>query len=181
MADFDGDGDNDLFACFGSGVANRIYFNEQDGTLQESPHQYGVSAGGPPAAGDIDHDGDLDVVVPCGMANEVWLNDGSGHFTVTEQEFESLNSYCVKLVDLDADGDLDAIFGNNGPNSIWFNDGQGRFENVQWLGSERAKELTKSIGAADLNGDDLIDFFVAITGHPDRIYLQQSHSGRQVP
>ena len=80
----------------------------------------------------------------------------------------------VRLVDLDGDGDLDLIAVGSGPttsakrNKVFFNDGNGNFtDSGQVLGTEDSYGLS----TGDIDGDGDIDFIVANSGQPDRVYL----------
>jgi hypothetical protein len=86
-ADYDNDGDLDLFVGFKDGVANRLYRNDA-GTFVEVGGQAGVpdlTDTRAAAWGDPNADGRLDLYVGftrrSGVANKLYRNDGSGRFT----------------------------------------------------------------------------------------------------
>lgn len=120
-ADYDGDGDLDLFVANAglTGQPNRLYRNDgttfvqiTTGPVAEDVHRTFGSAWG-----DVDNDGDLDLAVANRNAPEVlYLNDGHGGFTATPFGLAADGwSLGVTLVDDDGDGDLDLFVANGGP------------------------------------------------------------------
>jgi len=131
-ADFDNDGDQDLFHCGGGGEIDRLYWNQGDGTFVESSNWW-VDAQGMPvtpdqhvaggiACGDYDDDGWIDFfAVSLGPANTLALgdhrlfhNNGDGTFTdVAAQAGVNFSSVLLPdgttptWCDYDLDGDLD--------------------------------------------------------------------------
>ena len=122
-ADFDGDGDLDLFIV--SGGEDSLWLNDGQGNFTRSPQKLDALVSWCGVAGDLDGDGDLDVIVGNmgGQPKSVWLNDGQGHFTRHPQWLGHAPTFDMALVDLDRDGDLDLVSGDSAgsPVTIWMN------------------------------------------------------------
>ena len=126
-ADFDGDGDTDLFIA-NDKTPNLIFSNDGDGTFTEIGLRAGVAynaqgqeeAGMGVAAGDYDFDGDVDLYVTHFFreSNTFYRNDAKGHFEdVTRQiglELPTLSmlGWGTGFFDHDNDGDLDLFVAN---------------------------------------------------------------------
>ena len=164
VADFDGDGDVDLWQANLNPYPDRLFFNDGKGNFTEQDQELT----GPDERAwavltvDIDADGDIDVLTSTAyrQPNSLWINDGQGRFERSDQLLSKLDpSNGFAAGDVDGDGDVDlfeAITG--GPDRIWYNDGEGRF-------SDRGKRLTPFHGEHslledfDMDGD--LDAFVA--------------------
>ncbi len=148
-ADFDNDGDQDLFVIGGSGGVDRLYINDGTGHFSEQGASAGVARthqGTGAAAGDYDNDGDLDLYVtslgPPGTRQPGWnvlyRNNGSGGFTdvsaaagVTIGDAFQGDTFSAAFGDYDLDGDLDlAVAGWLGGSRLLRNNGDGTFADV---------------------------------------------------
>lgn len=79
IADFNGDGNNDIFATNAGGGANALFINNGDGTFTDVADAMGVAftdeQAGAAVAGDIDNDGDIDLYITnVGFAPELDLS-----------------------------------------------------------------------------------------------------------
>ncbi len=167
-ADYDGDGDLDLFVGF-RGVANRLYRND-GGSFVDVAASAGVAdpiETRAAAWGDYDADGDPDLYVGFANApatpNRIYRND-VGRFTdVAPRLGVDLRgqSRQAAWIDYDGDGDLDlfAAF-RDVPNRLYRND-TARLSDVSR--DARVDDARKTVGAtwwdADEDGD--LDLFVA--------------------
>jgi hypothetical protein len=167
-ADFDGDGDLDLFVGF-RGFADRLYRNDK-GVFTDVAESVGLKdtiETRAAAWGDYDADGDPDLYVGFAnaptQANKIYRND-AGRFTDVARELGiDLRgvSRQAAWVDYDGDGDLDffAAF-RDVPNRLFRNDA-GRFADVSK--ESRIDDPRKTVGAAwwDADEDGDLDLFVA--------------------
>jgi len=133
-ADFDGDGDMDLFLGTRSipgayGISPEQYILENDGSgsfLPLTPDRLGAlnKAGMVTDAQWFDHDldGDPDlVVVGTWMNVSVFRNDQGSFTDITSDAGLGENSgwwNCIECADLDMDGDMDLVAGNHGLNTM---------------------------------------------------------------
>ena len=125
VADFDDDGDHDIFmpAIWGSG--HRFYIQDASGGFSDQTASAGLTGGYPRSAGvlrgDFNGDGALDLLVldscQTGSRSRLYLNTGDGRF----HDHSSLadTALCTNGVvnvgdvgDLDNDGDLDILLAN---------------------------------------------------------------------
>ncbi|HEX6314902.1 MAG TPA: FG-GAP-like repeat-containing protein [Gemmatimonadaceae bacterium] len=169
FADFDGDGDVDLYVGF-NGAANRLYRNDA-GVFTDVGGTAGVAdarATRSAAWGDYDSDGDPDLLL--GFAPgpapvfKLYRND-QGRFTdVTAAAGLTRDSAAVRQfswVDTDSDGDLDLFIAlRDRPNVMYRNDG-GRFVDV--AASAGLADTRRSVGALwfDYEEDGDLDLYVA--------------------
>ncbi|MCC7055703.1 MAG: CRTAC1 family protein [Gemmatimonadaceae bacterium] len=168
-ADYDGDGDLDLYVGFG-GAPNRLYRNDA-GTLVEVGARAGLAiARGTRAAAwaDYDGDGDPDLLVGYapGPASVVALyrNDAGTFADVTAAAGVGLATGGVRqpsFIDFDGDGDLDLSIAFRDRANALFRNERGTFHEM--ADSVGLADPRKSVGAlwldADEDGD--LDFLVA--------------------
>ncbi|MEL6844864.1 MAG: VCBS repeat-containing protein, partial [Bacteroidota bacterium] len=131
-ADYDNDGDLDLYVTNASNQSNFFYENNGDGTFTrnnsaliatEQGHSFGSSWF------DADNDGDLDLYVTNdnGNQNRLYMNNGGGNFTIPTDIYpneDEENSAATAVADFDNDGDMDIFVANNNnrPNTIYINE-----------------------------------------------------------
>jgi hypothetical protein len=121
FADFDADGDLDLFipapGKAGDAARPRLYRNENDGTFRNVLEEAGDLAAIPGGSfsavwGDVMNDGSLDLFVCFASgSSRLYAGDGAGRFRDLTEETAGLDglapAYGAALADLDEDGDLD--------------------------------------------------------------------------
>lgn len=169
-ADYDADGDPDLFVGF-NGAPNRLYRNDK-GVLVDVAGEAGLADRRPTRAaawGDYDADGDPDLLVgyapaPNDIVLRLYRNTGGRFTDVTIASGVVAGTGAVRQpvwIDVDADGDLDLFVAmRDRPNVMLINRG-GRFENAAArLG---LADPRKSVGAVwlDYDQDGDLDLYVA--------------------
>ncbi|HEV2985340.1 MAG TPA: VCBS repeat-containing protein, partial [Vicinamibacterales bacterium] len=139
-ADFDNDGDLDLFVGFKADVPNRLYRND-GGMFRDVAVDLGLADSADTRAaawGDFNADGHLDLYVgftrKSGWRNKLYRNDGNGRrFTEVGREFGldvMGETRQVSWVDFDNDGRVDLFVAfRDAPNMLFHNEGD-RFVDV---------------------------------------------------
>ncbi|MFN8547141.1 MAG: FG-GAP-like repeat-containing protein [Candidatus Eisenbacteria bacterium] len=182
-ADYDDDGDQDLF--IGSGPANGTVIPDYlfRNLLSETGHAGFARILDPPIGTDgqdgqvwnwidYDNDGDLDAyltnyagVSGTGMANRLYRQESDGSFTaITGQTIvtDADVSLASTWNDFDNDGDLDCFVATDGPNPdrLYENNGNGTFTSVTTTPLTSTAFATRSATAGDYDNDGDVDLFV---------------------
>lgn len=169
FADYDGDGDPDLFVGF-DGKPNRLYRNDK-GTFIDVAAAAGVVDSRPTRAaawGDFDSDGDPDLILgftPLKNASVLKLyRNTAGTFTDTTSDVGlSAPTGAVRQpawIDFDADGDLDLFIGyRDRANALYRNDA-GKFSDV--APSIGLADARRTVGAVWFDFDEDGDLDVAV-------------------
>lgn len=168
-ADFDGDGDLDLFVGF-RGQMSRLYRND-NGTFVDVAAEVGLSEGDEvrvAAWGDYNGDGYPDLFVGYARGarapNRLYRNDGGKRFVDVGRSLgvdQWGTTRQAAFIDYDGDGDVDLFVAyRDRPNSLFRNDG-GRFTDV--AAAVGIADPRKTVGAVwfDMDGDGDLDLFVA--------------------
>lgn len=117
MADFDGDGRNDLLTTVGTGSsATDLAIYDWDGTdFIKKPIDNNINLG-PIQVGDLEGDGDADIAIIDKFSPNspvILVNDGTGNFTARAVLTNSiLSNSSLDFADLDGDGDMDVLASN---------------------------------------------------------------------
>ena len=168
-ADYDADGDPDLFVGF-NGARNRLYRNDA-GVMRDVTGVAGLAdtrATRAAAWGDYDADGDPDLLLGYAPGPETVLRlyrNTGGRFTdITFATGLSTAAGAVRQpawIDFDADGDLDLFVAfRDRPNAL-FRNTRGRFQDV--APSIGLADVRRSVGALwlDYDQDGDLDLYVA--------------------
>lgn len=175
LADFDGDGDNDVVSI-SAYYGIDIYTNDGNGTFTldsiystcSSCDFYGVHAV------DVDGDADIDIIaMPFYTSSNltVLINNGAGVFSVTSFT-SSTATYNGEVGDIDNDNDVDIILphatGSTG--QVFVNNGSGSFTLNQSVSNLRGRDAA----LGDLNGDGYLDIFSTSPSIGNLVFLNDS-------
>ena len=169
-ADFDNDGDLDLFVGFKADLPNRLYRNDGGHFVEVGAnHKIADLADTRAAAwGDFNSDGNLDLYVgfsrKSGAANKLYRNDGHGKFVDVAKDLGvdvKGETRQVCWVDFDNDGRVDLFVAfRDAPNMLFQNEGNRFVDIAKDLGVDDPR---KTVGAVwfDFNNDGRLDVFTA--------------------
>lgn len=193
VADFDGDGYDDVFMGNAglnapSAGQNRLLINDTSGAFKEAtagsvPNRDDDTIGIAPI--DFDGDGDLDVFVAnFGTAHRLLVNDGKGGFTDGSDTFlppKVTYGTSVAVADFDQDGYADVFIGSEGAPSA-SRPPQGE-QNALFLGSQggtfsdasatlpQLVDTTFGLVSLDANGDGAPDIAISNLRGLQGLYL----------
>jgi hypothetical protein len=200
VADVDGDGLDDLYACGAKGQAGQLLIQQKDGTFRSiDTALFNKDAG----CEDVDaiffdangdHHPDLYVVSGGNeysgnnnfLLDRLYLNDGKGHFSKSENSLPPIfeNKSCVAVADVDRDGDEDIFVGTLAnaraygvPQTSYLltNDGKGNFS-VANSGTIQLSTigLVTCAEFADVNKDGWQDLLVTGEWMPLTIFINKN-------
>ena len=172
-ADFDNDGDVDLFApndqTRGDGARNWLLLNDGDGGFTDAAAAAGVDtnpagAAYVPRGGqavDFDENGYVDLL----FGSRLLLNDGDGTFSdgSIAANVPVIADEGLKLIDVDLDGDFDLIHHDGALTRLFRNVG-GMFDGGEVLDAPQVPSTGLGLNACDINGDGFEDVIVARNG-----------------
>jgi hypothetical protein len=169
-ADFDNDGDLDLFVGFKKDLPNRLYRND-GGTFVEVGANLKVNDLPDTRAaawGDFNSDGNLDLYVGftrrSDVANKLYHNDGHGKFVDVAKDLGvdvKGETRQISWIDFDNDGRVDLFVAfRDAPNMLFHNEGNRFVDVAKDMGVDDPR---KTVGAVwfDYNQDGRLDVFTA--------------------
>ena len=198
-ADYDDDGDVDLYVVGGNTEPNHLYQDQGDGTYDEVAASVGLDLihwGSGPAFGDIDGDGDLDLFIGAVEGDPINLFenriDQDGMFVdITANSgivITALNTVGGTFFDYDRDGYLDLFlthWGNpyyqgDDTETVWRNNGDSTFTNLSIESGiaatqvENNEDYSYSPNFSDIDGDGDSDLLMSSDFNDSQVYLNNS-------
>jgi len=181
-ADYDNDGDMDLFIGNQSGSPTGILYRNDGGSFTDVSTASGLETylytwGAD--WGDFDNDGDLDLYLANSNAgNQCFVNNGDGTFN----EFASFlgiadpsSSFSCGWADFDNDGDLDLYVANanSSVDRLYRNDGATFTDVADSVGTNDTRH-SNSTTWADFNNDGFLDLYLSNNGEANRLYMSNA-------
>ena len=194
IADFDGDGDLDIW-CRVSGASNDVYLQNNNGTYVSTTVPSGMEftpAGtGTVQVADINGDGYPDIIYTTSVGGPlVYLqNNGNGTYgTPATNPFAAFTAssptgltfnVSSSIADFDGDGDLDIWCRVSGAaNDVYLQNNNGTYVTaVVPAGMEFTLPGTGTVQVADLNDDGYVDIIYNAGAGTGIVYLQNNGSG----
>ena len=173
-ADFDNDGDTDIFLSKRSDY-NRLWLNDGSGNYTDVAEQAGVKLSYTKYAcnganwADLDNDGDLDLIIGSLKTSQnpnplliVFENQGDGTFSnISETVGIPMSGYAPIIADFDNDGDEDIISTNiSSLTALYVNQGNWNFTLQANSGSEIYAGDIRGGAPFDYDNDGDLDFIV---------------------
>ena len=170
VADYDGDGDKDLYlgsySVLKSAYTPRLFRNDL-GKFTDDTENSGINHNGKEYSAvfaDYDNDGKPDLYILKEEGNILYRNLGEGKFVdVTEKSMTGKARAGNKALffDMDHEGDLDLFVANTGENHLYRNNGDGSFQDQsEKLAAANNEARSTDVGFGDFDDDGDMDFFV---------------------
>jgi hypothetical protein len=178
LADYDNDGDLDLFLPFFVENQSRFFQNKGDGTFKDISGKIGVRGIMGAYFADFDNDGDLDLFTTnFSKPNSLYKNIGNGSFTNVTSSSGVGNkigdTFSAAIGDFDKDGDLDIFVLNYlfYPDQFYRNNGDGTFLDVSTkVGLNDLEDYGLAVCSLDYDNDGFLDIYVANDFGDDVLY-----------
>ena len=174
-ADYDGDGDLDVYVGNSNATANLLFQNDGTGSFSNVASGAGVAntcVAFSPAWGDYNGDGHPDLFVGNNINSVLYSNDGDGTFTnaTSAAGVSSTSARGAAWGDYDGDGDLDLyVAHSSAANKLFENNGAGTFTNVATAAAVASADSSLGVSWADYDGDGDLDLYVSNTPYKANI------------
>jgi hypothetical protein len=182
-ADYDNDGDLDLFCGNQTGSPTNVLYRNDGGsftdvTISSGLLTYSYTWGAD--WGDYDNDGNLDLYIAnSNAANQFFRNNGDGTFTEMAASLgidDASQSFSTGWADYDNDGDLDLYVANGtGTDKLYQNNGSSFTDVAASAGTDDSR-LSNSTTWADFNNDGFPDLYLSNNGVPNRLYMNNAEN-----
>jgi hypothetical protein len=179
-ADFDDDGDSDVFIASESAAGVGLYRNDGGGAFADvTPAVMRTGALFYTAVWvDYDLDGDLDLSVASRYGGRLYRNDGGGAFASRAAAPLDAQAWSVEWSDWDGDGDPDAFLGTvDRPLILARNEGGGVFRDVAAGSLGGGTDGAFSGGFADYDRDGDEDLYVTFFFEQGRLFRNDGPFG----
>lgn len=199
IADFDGDGDNDIWVRV-NGAGNDVYLNNNAGTFETGTPISGMEFTAASTANalvyDVNNDGFVDIVyclTTGGAITYLQNNNGTSFSTPSPNPFASYTASTptgfnlvggnAEAADFDGDGDFDIWSRVNGAgNDVYLRNDAGTYvTGTMPAGLEFAATGSGVVRVGDLNGDGLVDAIYNTTSGGGLTYLQNNGGSFSTP
>jgi len=174
IADFDGDGDADIY--FGGTTGNQHFLFRNDlGKFTDIASEAGLAHSGKEYTSvfaDFDNDGHLDLFISGEGENLLYRNSGPEEFTNVTTKSGLQNGGRANLAmffDMDHEGDLDLFLANSEENKLFRNNADGTFLDRSEILSAKVSD-SRDAGFTDFDNDGDIDFIVINKDGSNRLY-----------
>ena len=162
VADFNGDGKQDLALLDAAAKAVIILLGNGDGTFQMAASSPAVAQDSNQiVAGDFNGDGNQDLAVSA-VTSTILLGNGDGTFNAAPNVSLGASPYAIALGDFNRDGNLDLAvsYPNSHIISIMLGNGDGTFALPNHIAAFQTPGTP--IGVADFNGDGKLDLALGV-------------------
>ena len=170
-ADYDNDGNTDIFVVNWYNMNNLLYKNMGEGVFNKIDTGIIATNGGyseTASWGDADNDGFVDLYITNSAGNKaniLFRNTGNGYFEEVSNISPTTDSYysrSVNWIDYDNDGDQDLFVSNesNQRNNLYRNDGDFQFTKLNDISITSDPYTSMSSSWADYDNDGDFDLFI---------------------
>ncbi len=189
-ADYDNDGDVDLYIASGAASPHLLYRNNGDGNFLEVGSQAGLRLQGFQGQGvswgDYDNDGLLDLFLPSfEHTSRLYRQDRNHRFHEVSHEAGIIptdNAVQSVFFDVDLDRDLDLFVsrGSGFANRMFINQGNGRFQDeASTLHLADPEPHGQGVAVADYDNDGDFDLYMSNSNGPNRLYRNDGDRFRE--